>query len=78
MIVFMFEGTILTARKEYDEVKEECEIQIEYNNLLSERIRRIKTIKQLVNDQFNVAVAIDLLSELLLVNPKKRLTLKKF
>ena len=50
MIVFMFEGTILTARKEYDEVKEECEIQIEYNNLLSERIRRIKTIKQLVND----------------------------
>ena len=41
------------------------------NNLFSERIRRRKTIKQLVCDYFNVAVAIDLLSKLLLFNPKK-------
>ena len=74
MIVFMFEVTGFPDRKEYDEVKEECEIQIEYDNLLSERIRRRKTIKQLVSGYCNDPVAIDLLGKLLLFNPKKRLT----
>ena len=74
MIVFMFEVTGFPDRKEYDEVKEECEIQIEYDNLLSERIRRKKTIKQLVSGYCNDPVAIDLLGKLLLFNPKKRLT----
>ena len=74
MIVFMFEVTGVPDRKEYDEVKEECEIQIEYDNLLSERIRRRKTIKQLVSGYCNDPVAIDLLGKLLLFNPKKRLT----
>ena len=75
MIRMMFSVTGFPDRKEYNEVKKECKIQqIDYDDLLQEKIKKKKTILQMVSAYSHDEVAIDLLLKLLVFNPKKRLT----
>ena len=74
MISLMFEITGFPDRKEYNEVKREYEIPVDYDNLLKEKIRKKKSIKSLVSGFTNDSDAIDLMNKLLQFNPKKRLT----
>ena len=70
----MFSVTGFPDRKEYNEVKKEFMIQIDYDDLLKDKIKRKKNIIQMVSGFTNDNVAIDLLLKLLQFNPKKRLT----
>ena len=74
MIRMMFGVTGFPDRKEYNEVKKECRIQIEYDDLLQEKIKKKKNILQMVSGYTHDDVAIDLLLKCLQFNPKKRLT----
>ena len=74
MIRMMFSVTGFPDRKEYNEVKKECRIQIDYDDLLQEKIKKKKNIVQMVSAYCHDEVAIDLLLKLLQFNPKKRLT----
>ena len=75
MIRMMFSVTGFPDRKEYNEVKKECKIQqIDYDDLLQEKIKKKKNILQMVSAYSHDEVAIDLLLKLLVFNPKKRLT----
>ena len=74
MIRMMFGVTGFPDRKEYNEVKKECRIQIEYDDLLQEKIKKKKNILQMVSGYTHDEVAIDLLLKCLQFNPKKRLT----
>ena len=74
MIKMMFGVTGFPDRKEYNEVKKECRIQIDYDDLLQEKIKKKKNILQMVSGYTHDDVAIDLLLKLLQFNPKKRLT----
>ena len=74
MIRMMFGVTGFPDRKEYNEVKKECRIQIDYDDLLQEKIKKKKNILQMVQGYTHDEVAIDLLLKLLQFNPKKRLT----
>ena len=75
MMKMMFSVTGFPDRKEYNEVKKECKIQqIDYDDLLQEKIKKKKNIMQTVSKFTNDEVAIDLLLKLLQFNPKKRLT----
>ena len=75
MIRMMFSVTGFPDRKEYNEVKKDCKIQqIEYDDLLQEKIKKKKNILQMVSKFSHDEVAIDLLLKLLVFNPKKRLT----
>ena len=74
MIKMMFSVTGFPDRKEYNEVKKECRIQIDYDDLLQEKIKKKKNILQMVSGYTHDDVAIDLLLKLLQFNPKKRLT----
>ena len=75
MINMMFGVTGFPDRKEYNEVKKECRIQqIDYDDLLQEKIKKNKNILQTVSKFTHDEVAIDLLLKLLQFNPKKRLT----
>ena len=74
MIKMMFGVTGFPDRKEYNEVKNECKIQVDYDDLLQEKIKKKKNILQMVSGFTNDDVAIDLLLKLLVFNPKKRLT----
>ena len=74
MIRMMFGVTGFPDRKEYNEVKKECRIQIEYDDLLQEKIKKKKNILQMVQGYTHDDVAIDLLLKCLQFNPKKRLT----
>jgi len=75
MIRMMFSVTGFPDRKEYNEVKKECKIQqIDYDDLLQEKIKKKKNILQMVSPYCHDEVAIDLLLKLLVFNPKKRLT----
>jgi mitogen-activated protein kinase 15 len=74
MMKMMFSVTGFPDRKEYNEVKKEFMIQIDYDDLLKDKIKRKKNIIQMVSGFTNDNVAIDLLLKLLQFNPKKRLT----
>ena len=75
MMKMMFAVTGFPDRKEYNEVKKECKIQqIDYDDLLQEKIKKKKNILQTVSKYTHDEVAIDLLLKLLQFNPKKRLT----
>jgi mitogen-activated protein kinase 15 len=74
MIRMMFGVTGFPDRKEYNEVKKECRIQIEYDDLLQEKIKKKKNILQMVSGYTHDDVAIDFLLKCLQFNPKKRLT----
>ena len=74
MIRMMFGVTGFPDRKEYNEVKKECRIQIEYDDLLQEKIKKKKNILQMISGYTHDDVAIDLLLKCLQFNPKKRLT----
>ena len=75
MMKMMFGVTGFPDRKEYNEVKNECKIQnIDYDDLLQEKIKKKKNILQMVSGYTHDEVAIDLLLKLLVFNPKKRLT----
>ena len=74
MIRMMFSVTGFPDRKEYNDVKKECRIQIDYDDLLQEKIKKKKNIVQMVSAYCHDEVAIDLLLKLLQFNPKKRLT----
>ena len=75
MMKMMFSVTGFPDRKEYNEVKNECRIQqIDYDDLLQEKIKKKKNITQMLAGHTNDEVAIDLLLKLLVFNPKKRLT----
>ena len=74
MIRMMFGVTGFPDRKEYNDVKKECRIQIDYDDLLQEKIKKKKNILQMVQGYTHDEVAIDLLLKLLQFNPKKRLT----
>ena len=75
MMRMMFAVTGFPDRKEYNEVKKECRIQqIDYDDLLQEKIKKKKNILQTVSKYTHDEVAIDLLLKLLQFNPKKRLT----
>ena len=75
MIKMLFGVTGFPDRKEYNEVKKECRIQqIDYDDLLQEKIKKKKNILQTVSKYTHDEVAIDLLLKLLQFNPKKRLT----
>ena len=74
MISLMFEITGFPDRKEYNEVKNEYEIPLEYENLLSEKFKKKKSIKSLVSGYCNDPQAIDLMTKLLQFNPKNRPT----
>ncbi len=75
MMKMMFSVTGFPDRKEYNEVKNECGIQqIDYDDLLQEKIKKKKNIMQMLAGHTNDEVAIDLLLKLLVFNPKKRLT----
>ena len=74
MISLMFEITGFPDRKEYNEVKREYEIPVDYEDLLKEKIRKKKSIKSLVSGFTNDSDAIDLMNKLLQFNPRKRLT----
>ena len=74
MIRMMFGVTGFPDRKEYNEVKKECRIQIEYDDLLQEKIKKKKNILQMVSGYTHDDVAIDLLLKCLEFNPRKRLT----
>ena len=75
MICMVFEVTGFPDREEFERVTNECEItKIEYDDLKNEKIKKKKSIKQLVSGYTNDPVTIDLLSKLLQFDPKKRLT----
>ena len=74
MIRMMFSVTGFPDRKEYNEVKNECKIQIDYDDLLQEKIKKKKNLLQMVSGFTHDDIAIDLLLKLLVFNPKKRLT----
>ena len=74
MIRMMFSVTGFPDRKEYNEVKNECKIQIDYDDLLQEKIKKKKNLVQMVSGFTHDDIAIDLLLKLLVFNPKKRLT----
>ena len=75
MMKMMFAVTGFPDRKEYNEVKKECKIQqIDYDDLLQEKIKKKKNLLQTVSKFTHDEVAIDLLLKLLQFNPKKRLT----
>ena len=74
MIKMMFGVTGFPDRKEYNEVKMQCKIQIDYDDLLQEKIKKKKNLVQTVSKNTQDEVAIDLLLKLLQFNPKKRLT----
>jgi mitogen-activated protein kinase 15 len=74
MIKMMFEVTGFPDRKEYTQVQIECGIQIEYDDLLQEKIKKKKTLVQNVEQFTHDKYAIDLLVKLLQFNPNKRLT----
>ena len=74
MIKMMFSVTGFPDRKEYNEVKMLCKIQIDYDDLLQEKIKKKKNLVQTVSKHTQDEVAIDLLLKLLQFNPKKRLT----
>ena len=74
MIRMMFGVTGFPDRKEYNEVKNECKIQIDYDDLLQEKIKKKKNLLQMVSGFTHDDIAIDLLLKLLVFNPKKRLT----
>ena len=75
MMKMMFAVTGFPDRKEYNEVKKECKIQqIDYDDLLQEKIKKKKNLLQTVSKYTHDEVAIDLLLKLLQFNPKKRLT----
>ncbi len=75
MMKMMFAVTGFPDRKEYIEVQKECKIQqIDYDDLLQEKIKKKKNILQTVSKYTHDEVAIDLLLKLLQFNPKKRLT----
>ena len=74
MINMMFGVTGFPDRKEYNEVKMLCKIQIDYDDLVQEKIKKKKNLLQTVSKFTHDEVAIDLLLKLLQFNPKKRLT----
>ena len=74
MIKMMFGVTGFPDRKEYNEVKMLCKIQIDYDDLVQEKIKKKKSLLQTVSKYTHDEVAIDLLLKLLQFNPKKRLT----
>ena len=74
MIKMMFGVTGFPDRKEYNEVKMLCKIQIDYDDLSQEKIKKKKNLLQTVSKYTHDEVAIDLLLKLLQFNPKKRLT----
>ena len=74
MMKMLFSITGFPDRKEYNEVKNECKIQIDYDSLLQDKIKKKKNILQMLSGNTHDEVAIDLLLKLLVFNPKKRLT----
>ena len=74
MIKMMFSVTGFPDRKEYNEIKKEIKIQIDYDQLLQEKVKKKKNILQTLSKYTHDDVAIDLLLKLLVFNPNKRLT----
>ena len=74
MIKMMFGVTGFPDRKEYNDVKMLCKIEVDYDDLLQEKIKKKKNLLQTVSKYTHDEVAIDLLLKLLVFNPKKRLT----
>ena len=74
MIKMMFSVTGFPDRKEYNEIKKEIKIQIDYDQLLQEKVKKKKNILQTLSKYTHDDVAIDLLLKLLVFNPSKRLT----
>jgi mitogen-activated protein kinase 15 len=74
MIKMMFSVTGFPDRKEYNDIKKELKIQIDYDQLLQEKIKKKKNILQTLSKYTHDDVAIDLLLKLLVFNPGKRLT----
>ena len=74
MIKMMFSVTGFPERKEYNEIKKEIKIQIDYDQLLQEKVKKKKNILQTLSKYTHDDVAIDLLLKLLVFNPNKRLT----
>jgi len=74
MIKMIFGVTGFPDRKEYNEVKNECLLQIDYDSLLQEKIKKKRNLFKMVSGYTSDKVEIDLLSKLLEFNPKKRLT----
>ncbi|MCQ2817332.1 MAG: protein kinase [archaeon] len=77
MLHMVFSLCGIPDRKEYEEIREEFDIPLEYEALLSEKIRKKKSIKSLLAGYCNDPVAIDLLQKLLVFNPKKRYTVEQ-
>ena len=74
MIKMLFQVTGFPDKKEYNEVKKETKIKIEYSSLLQENFKKNKTIRQQFIAYCHDENALDLLEKLLQFNPKKRLT----
>ena len=74
MIKMLFGVTGFPDRKEYNEVKMLCKIEIDYDDLAQEKIKKNKNLLQTVSKYTQDEVVIDLLLKLLQFNPKKRLT----
>ena len=72
MIKMMFSVTGFPERKEYNEIKKEIKIQIDYDQLLQEKVKKKKNILQTLSKYTHDDVAIDLLLKLLVFNPNKR------
>ena len=70
----VFEVTGFPDAREYEVVKDEYEIPIDYESLIQDRVKKKRNIKSLISGHKYDPNALDLLTKLLQFNPNKRLT----
>lgn len=74
MMCLMFEVTDFPDRKEYNEIKTELDMKIEYEYLLQMKIKKRKPLKSILAGYCNDPIILDFLNKLIQFNPAKRLT----